>query len=229
MARRTIAILAVLTSAVLARAPSAEAASVLRLHHFRIADATTPGPSLEAAPLGRPIYVRVTLENVGTMSATGVGAHLTAPAFNVVIGSRDYGTIAPGGTATRAFLVTPARCPPNDLPVTVRASSDDASLLVSFTIPIICPRVMAASLAHTGFNRGSTSGFSAVLVLLGLVMRRASSQVSRLWPGLRAARTIPAVLRSGSSRTRSRRRPKPMLPRSEARARTDHWSSSQPP
>src|SRR5437588_11972890 len=102
MARRSVAVLVISLVAVLARAPASEAAPLLRLHHVRLVDATTPA-TLNAATLGVPVNVRVTLENAGSTAAIHVRVHLIAQSFNVSIGRRDYGTIPPDSTETQSF------------------------------------------------------------------------------------------------------------------------------
>src|SRR5437762_11850201 len=97
MARRAVAVLVISIATVLARTPTSDATPLLRLHHIRLVDATTPAP-LTAATLGVPVNVRVTLENAGSTAATNVRVHLIAPTFNISIGGRDYGTIPADST-----------------------------------------------------------------------------------------------------------------------------------
>jgi len=172
MARKGIVILAVITGVVCARSTPSDAAPALRLHHIRIVDATTPGAPLRAAPLGVPVYVRVVLQNTGSTDATHVVARLDAPAFTVVSGELLYGTIAPGKTASRSFLATAARCPPNAVVASLRVTSDAASFRSSFTLPIVCPRVAAAPLAHTGPGGDAALPWAVMLLVMGIGMRR---------------------------------------------------------
>ena len=175
MARRAGAVLVISIVAVLARASTSEAAPLLRLHHVRLVDATTPAP-LEDAPLGVPVNVRVTLENVGSTAATNVRVHLIAQAFNISIGRRDYGTIPADSTETQTFTMTAAKCPPNAVLVSLVVTSDGPSLRTGFRLPINCPRVLAASLAHTGAPEAGAMRLALGMLLIGLALRAAVSR-----------------------------------------------------
>jgi len=155
---------------VLARAPTSDATPLLRLHHVRLIDATTPA-ALTAATLGVPVNVRVTLENAGSTAATHVRAHLIAQSFNVSIAFRDYGTIPADSTETQFFTVTAARCPPNAVVVSFVVTSDGPSLRTGFRLPIICPKVLAASLAHTGPAEAGAMGWAVGMLLVGVALR----------------------------------------------------------
>lgn len=219
MARRVVAVVVISIVTVLARAPTSDATPLLRLHHIRLVDATTPA-ALRAATLGVPVNVRVTLENAGSTAATHVRAHLSAPSFNFSIDRRDYGTIPADSTRTQLFTLTAARCPPTAVQVSLVVTSDGPSLRTGFRLPIICPKVLAASLANTGSSAAGGMGLALGMLLVGLALRAAVS-FRAMMPVLQPAARAPEGLRFGSLQRRSRLRRVPRPPRSTGHARID--------
>ena len=196
MARKAIAVLTVLIASMGVLAAAADAAAVLRLHHIRIEDATTPAP-LHTAPLGVPVTVRIALENTGSSDARQVRARLESSAFNFLADVRDYGTITTGSIVTRSFTMTAARCPPVSVPVSlIVTTAQGTALRTQFRLPIACPKVQAASLARTGYDRGTAMLLGLAMLLVGIGLRARVSRFESL-PVRESWGWVPAEPRCG--------------------------------
>ena len=170
MTRARVALLVASVAALTAaRAVPANASRPLDIKSVRIVDATYHDV-LGVVPLGRTVHVHVTLTNGSSSGETNVSARLASPAFNVSVGTAQYGALVAGSTAERTFLITPASCPPHAPFVSLVMSSSRGRTSSGFFLPVSCSEnVLVGSLIAKG--HAQTASAVAVFFLLLLALR----------------------------------------------------------